>query len=51
MDIATQQRNTLIALGALSGAGFILAIVRTWKWYSRSGREIIDLPVIIKYFC
>jgi hypothetical protein len=48
MDIDIQTRNVFIALGTLSGLGLIVAFVRTWKWYSRSGREIIDLPVRLK---
>ncbi len=49
MDLETHTRNIWIALGTLSGAGIILALIRTWTWYSKSGREIIDLPVRI-YF-
>jgi hypothetical protein len=45
MDIEIQKRNVFIALGALSGLGLIIAFARTWKWFSRSGKEIIDLPV------
>ncbi|CAF1048612.1 unnamed protein product [Rotaria sordida] len=49
MDVEIQHRNTLISFGALSGAGLILAFIRTWKWFSRSGRDIIDLPTIGKF--
>ncbi|CAF5111302.1 unnamed protein product, partial [Rotaria sp. Silwood1] len=49
MDIEIQRRNALISFGALSGAGIILAFLRTWKWFSRSGRDIIDLATIGKF--
>jgi hypothetical protein len=45
MDVNTQQRNVFIALGTLSSLGVIIAFIRTWKWFTRSGKEIIDLPV------
>ncbi|CAF3802666.1 unnamed protein product [Rotaria magnacalcarata] len=50
MDAASQNRNALIAFGALSGAGIILAFGRTWKWFSKSGRDLIDLATIGKFF-
>jgi hypothetical protein len=50
MDLESQSRNILIALGSLSGVGIIIAFIRTWAWFSKSGKEIIDLPVRI-YFC
>ncbi|CAF3787442.1 unnamed protein product [Rotaria socialis] len=50
MDAASQNGNALIAFGALSGAGIILAFARTWKWFSRSGRDVIDLATIGKFF-
>ncbi|CAF2968602.1 unnamed protein product [Rotaria sp. Silwood2] len=49
MDVESERRNALISFGALSGAGIILAFIRTWKWFSRSGRAIIDLPTIGKF--
>jgi len=49
MDLETQSRNIWIALGTLSGVGIIIAFIRTWAWFSKSGKEIIDLPVRI-YF-
>jgi hypothetical protein len=45
MDLESQSRNILIALGSLSGVGIIIAFIRTWAWFSKSGKEIIDLPV------
>jgi hypothetical protein len=45
MDLETHSRDIWIALGTLSGVGIILAYIRTWTWYSKSGREIVDLPV------
>ncbi len=45
MDLETQSRNIWIALGTLSGVGIIIAFIRTWAWFSKSGKEIIDLPV------
>jgi hypothetical protein len=45
MDVNIQQRNVFIALGTLSSLGVIIAFIRTWKWFKRSGKEIIDLPV------
>ncbi|UJR38011.1 hypothetical protein I4U23_030693 [Adineta vaga] len=41
-------RNIWIALGTLSGAGVILAFIRTWAWFSKSGKDVIDLPTIGK---
>jgi hypothetical protein len=45
MDLETHTRNIWIGLGTLSGLGMIIAFMRTWAWYSKTGREIIDLPV------
>jgi len=45
MDLETHTRNIWIVLGTLSGFGMIVAFIRTWAWYSKTGREIIDLPV------
>jgi hypothetical protein len=45
MDVDTQALNIWIALGTLSGVGIIVAFIRTWAWFSKSGKEIIDLPV------
>ncbi|CAF1256162.1 unnamed protein product [Adineta steineri] len=46
MDIASQTLNVYIAVGVLSGLGFIIALIRTWKWFLRSGKEIVDLGTI-----
>lgn len=45
MDLDSQRRNALIAFAALGGTGLLLAFGRTWKWFSRSGRTIIDIVV------
>ena len=45
MDIESQPRNTWIALGTLAGLGVLLGFFKTWKWFSRSGKDIVDLPV------
>ena len=45
MDVVMQRRDILIALGSLSGLGTVLALLRTWKWFTRSGKQIVDLPV------
>jgi hypothetical protein len=45
MDVNIQQRNVFIAVGTLSGLGVFVAFIRTWKWFSRTGKMIIDLPV------
>jgi len=45
MDVEIQQRNVFISLGTLSGLGLIIAFIRTWKWFSRTGKIVIDLPV------
>jgi len=45
MDVELEKRNVFITLGSLSGLGIIIAFIRTWKWFSRTGRMIIDLPV------
>ncbi|CAF0975869.1 unnamed protein product [Adineta ricciae] len=50
MEADTFTRNIWIAIGSLSGAGVILAFMRTWAWFSKSGREIIDLATIGKFF-
>jgi len=50
MDLETQSQNIWIALGTLSGVGIIIAFIRTWAWFSKSGKEIIDLPVRIYFF-
>ena len=50
MDLETQALNVWIALGTLSGLGVIVAIIKTWAWYSKSGKEIIDLSVRTFFF-
>ncbi|CAF0721542.1 unnamed protein product [Adineta steineri] len=50
MDVAANTRTIWIVFGSLSGVGLILAFIRTWAWYSKSGRTIIDLPTLAKFF-
>ena len=45
MDIEGHTRTIWIVLGTLSGLGVIIAFIRTWAWFSKSGKDIIDLPV------
>ncbi len=49
LDLDTHTRDIWIALGTLSGVGLIISFLRTWTWYSKSGKEIVDLPVRV-YF-
>jgi hypothetical protein len=50
MDVELQKRNIFIILGTLSGLSIIIGFIRTWKWFSRTGKMIIDLPVRF-YYC
>ena len=50
MDLEAYTRNVWIILGALSGAGVIVAFIRTWAWFSKSGKEVIDLSVRLYLF-
>ncbi|CAF4848501.1 unnamed protein product, partial [Rotaria magnacalcarata] len=44
--------NVLIALGVVSGLAVIVGLIQTCAWYSRTGKEIIDLPVsVIDFLC
>lgn len=45
MDFEAQTQSIWIVLGTLSGLGMAVAFVRTWAWYSKSGKEVIDLAV------
>ena len=45
MNLDTHIRDIWIAVGVLSGLGIILALAQTIVWYSRAGKEIIDLGV------
>jgi hypothetical protein len=49
MDLETHTRSIWIVLGTLSGLGIIVAFIRTWAWYSKSGKEIVDLPVRLDF--
>ncbi|CAF1526194.1 unnamed protein product [Didymodactylos carnosus] len=48
-DTSSYERDMLIAVGVLAGVGFVLALVRTWAWQSRSGKDIIDIITILKF--
>jgi hypothetical protein len=50
MDLENHARVIWIVLGSLSGLGIIAAFIRTWAWYSKSGKEVIDLPVKVYFF-
>ena len=45
MDVNTEQKNTWISLGVIAGLAVVLALFRTWKWFGRSAKNVIDLPV------
>lgn len=45
MDLDTHIRDIWIAVGVLSGLGIILAFIQTRIWYSRAGKQVIDLAV------
>ena len=47
MDLDSQSLNVWIALGTLSAVGFVVATLRTWTWFVKEGKMIIDLPVDI----
>ncbi|CAF3900439.1 unnamed protein product [Rotaria sordida] len=49
MDLENHTRNVWIVLGTLSGLGMIVATIQTWAWFSKSGKEIIDLPTLGKF--
>ena len=45
MNLDSHIRDIWIAVGVLCGLGIILALAQTMVWYSRAGKEIIDLGV------
>ena len=45
MDLSNQIRDIWIAVGVLSGLGVILAFIQTRIWYSRAGKQVVDLAV------
>ena len=47
MDVETHKRNILISLGAFVGLSILIGIIKTSKWFLRTGKTIIDLPVRI----
>ena len=46
MNFEIYSRNILIVLGTFCGLAVLIAFVRTWSWYSKSGKNVIDLHVI-----
>ncbi|CAF4599618.1 unnamed protein product [Rotaria sp. Silwood1] len=49
MDLENHTRNVWIILGTLSGVGMIVAVIQTWAWFSKSEKEVIDLPTLGKF--
>ena len=47
MDLESQTRNVWIVLGTLSALGIFVALIQTWTWFLKSGKEIIDSLVNI----
>lgn len=45
MDLSTHIRDIWIAIGVLSGLGIVLAFIKTMLWYSRAGKQTVDLGV------
>jgi len=45
MDVEVQQRNIFISFAVLASCGLFVGFMKTWKWFSRTGRIIIDLFV------
>ena len=49
MDLKNQFKNFYIALGVLSGLGFIWSIFEIYRWNKRAGKYAIDLITIFKF--
>ena len=45
MDLSNHIRDIWIAIAVLCGSGIVLALFQTSIWYSRSGKQVIDLLV------
>ena len=45
MDLNNHIRDIWIAIGVLSGLGMVLAFIQTRIWYSRAGKQVVDLAV------
>lgn len=45
MNLDTHIHAIWIAIGVLCGLGIILAFIETIVWYSRAGKQIVDLGV------
>lgn len=50
MDNQDNEQLFLILLGSFAGFAFLWSIIRSWNWNKRSGRIILDLVVILKFF-
>ncbi|CAF3358734.1 unnamed protein product [Rotaria socialis] len=49
MNLDGQIQNIWIAIGVLSGLGIIFALIQTKVWYSRAGKQTVDLEIIGKF--
>lgn len=45
MNFNDEQRNIWISFGVISGVGFCFSFIHTWKWFSRSSKDVVDLQV------
>lgn len=45
MDVNLQMRNIHIILGVFLALSVLIALIQTWKWFSRTERIVIDLQV------
>ncbi|CAF1576458.1 unnamed protein product, partial [Adineta ricciae] len=50
MNLDAHIRSIWIAIGVLCGLSLILAVIETMIWYSRAGKQVIDLGTIGKFF-
>ncbi|CAF3088811.1 unnamed protein product [Rotaria socialis] len=48
MNLEIYTPAILIVLGVVSGLAVIVALIQTCAWFSRAGKEIIDLPTLGK---
>ena len=45
MNLDAHIRSIWIAIGVLCGLSLILAVIETMIWYSRAGKQVVDLGV------
>ena len=45
MNVELQTRNIQIILGVFLAVSVLIALIETWKWFSRTGRIMIDVQV------